>query len=62
MQMVMDKDICNFSLAEANDARKIVGKKIMSKIPELRDKILTKAKSRALGEYIWKYGVGPQVG
>ena len=26
MQMLMDKDICNFSLKDANTARKIVGK------------------------------------
>ena len=40
MKMLMDKDICGFTLAEANDARKIVGKKQMSRIPELREKVL----------------------
>ena len=62
MKMLMDKDICNFTLAEANAARKIVGKKQMSKIPELKEKVLTQAKSNVLGEYVWKYGVGPQMG
>jgi DNA polymerase-3 subunit alpha len=62
MRMLMDKDICNFSLAEANDARKIVGKKQMSRIPELKEKVLTQAKSKNLGEYVWKCGVGPQMG
>jgi DNA polymerase-3 subunit alpha len=58
----MDEKICNFSLKEANDARKIVGKKQMAKIPELKEKILTQAKSPNLGQYVWKYGVGPQMG
>ena len=62
MRMLMDEKICGFTLAEANAARKIVGKKQMSKIPALRDKVLEKASSRKLGEYIWKYGAGPQMG
>jgi DNA polymerase-3 subunit alpha len=62
MRMLMDKDICGFSLGEANAARKIVGKKQMSKIPELKAKVLSKATSKKLGEYIWKYGAGPQMG
>ena len=62
MKMLMDEDICNFNLKEANAARKVVGKKQMSKIPELREKVLTQAKSKELGEYVWKYGIGPQMG
>lgn len=62
MKMLMDKDICGFTLGEANAARKIVGKKQMSKIPELRQKVLTQAKSPILGEYVWRYGAGPQMG
>ena len=62
MTMLMDKNICGFTLAEANMARKIVGKKQMSKIPELRDKVLTQAKSPCLGNYVWKCGIGPQMG
>lgn len=62
MLMLMDKDICGFSLKEANAARKIVGKKLMSKIPELHQQILNKAKSPKLGKYIWEKGVGPQMG
>ena len=46
----------------SNTARKIVGKKQMSKIPELRDKVLNQAASPCLGNYIWKCGVGPQMG
>ena len=62
MMMLMDKDICNFTLAEANNARKIVGKKQMSKIPELKEKVLNQAKSPALGQYVWDCGIGPQMG
>lgn len=62
MMMLMDKDICGFTLAEANAARKIVGKKQMDKIPELRQKVLTQARSPQLGRYIWNNGVGPQMG
>ena len=62
MRMLMDPNICGFSLGEANAARKIVGKKQMSKIPELHQKVLDTATSSKLGQYVWKYGVGPQMG
>ena len=62
MTMLMDENICNFSLKEANAARKIVGKKQMNKIPELHQQILDTAKSSALGQYVWDCGVGPQMG
>lgn len=62
MLMLMDENICGFSLKEANAARKIVGKKQMSKIPELRQQVYDRAKSSNLGQYVWTYGVGPQMG
>ena len=62
MKMLMDEDICHFSLAEANTARKIVGKKQMSKIPELKEKVMKQASSPALGKYVWSSGIGPQMG
>ena len=62
MKMLMDVDICDFTLAEANNARKIVGKKQMSKIPELKQKVIDQAKSAAIGNYVWKCGIGPQMG
>lgn len=62
MKMLMDEKICNFTLAEANTARKIVGKKQMSKIPELKEKVLKQASSAAMGKYIWDCGIGPQMG
>jgi DNA polymerase-3 subunit alpha len=62
MQILRDPAICNFTLAEANTARKIVGKKQMNKIPELRQQVYEQATSPALGKYVWKYGLGPQMG
>ena len=62
MRMLMDEKICHFTLAEANTARKIVGKKQMSKIPGLRQQVLDQAASPCLGHYIWACGVGPQMG
>ena len=58
----MDENICHFTLGEANAARKIVGKKQMNKIPELHEKVLKQAASEKLGQYVWKCGVGPQMG
>ena len=62
MRILMDENICNFTLAEANAARKIVGKKQMSKIPGLRQKVLEQASSPNLGKYVWDCGIGPQMG
>ena len=62
MTMLMDPKICNFTLKEANAARKIVGKKQMSKIPELKEKVLNQAVSPCMGNYVWRCGIGPQMG
>ena len=62
MRMLMDENICGFSLKDANAARKIVGKKQMAKIPELHQQVLDTATSPALGKYVWECGIGPQMG
>ena len=62
MKMLMDPNICGFTLGEANNARKIVGKKQMSKIPALRQQVLDSAASPRLGQYVWRFGAGPQMG
>ena len=62
MRMLMDEKICHFTLKEANAARKIVGKKQMSKIPGLRQQIFDQASSPCMGNYVWTCGVGPQMG
>ena len=62
MKSLMDPDICGFSLKDANAARKIIGKKQMSKIPELRAQIKEQAKSDAVGKYVWDAVARPQLG
>ena len=62
MKMLMDPGICGFTLKDANAARKIVGKKQMNKIPDLKKQVLEQATSPALGKYIWSCGIGPQMG
>lgn len=62
MKTLMDPNICSFSLADANTARRIIGKKQMSKIPELRAKIAESAKSSAIGRYEWDAVARPQLG
>lgn len=62
MLALMDKDICGFELGDANAARKIVGKKQMSKIPELKEKIFAQATSPAVSKYMWDAIAKPQMG
>ncbi len=62
MKILMEPKICNFTLAEANSARKTIGKKLMSKIPELHQKVLDQAATPSLGKYVWDTAVAPQVG
>ena len=62
MRVLMDKDICNFTLKEANKARKIVSKKKMTQIPELKTQIFEKATSKNLANYIWDSVVATQLG
>ena len=61
MLVVMDEDVCGFSLAEANNLRKVIGKKMMDKIPEEHDKVISRAKSPALGKYVWEFGIKPSM-
>lgn len=63
MLLLMDKDVCDFSVVEANVARKIVGKKQMEKIPWLKNEIFSRAKcSEATIKYIWETAIGVQMG
>ena len=62
MLYLMDKNICGFSLADSNNARKIIAKKKMDQIPKLKEKVYHMAKSPALGDYIWHHGVTLQLG
>lgn len=62
MRILMDENVCGFSLAEANDARKICAKKQMDRIEELHKKVLDKSKSEKLGSYVWETAIKPQMG
>ena len=62
MRAVMDKDICGFSLKESNDARRVISKKKMDKIPELKEKIFARASSPAVAQYVWDYIASTQLG
>lgn len=62
MKTVMDKDICNFSLKDANAARKIISKKKMKEIPSLREKVFSTCKSQNLANYVWDFIVAPGLG
>ena len=63
MLILMDTDICGFSETEANWARKVVGKKIMSDIPKLRAMVFEKAVcSNETINYIWNTAISVQLG
>ena len=62
MKSLMDSDLCDFTLKEANRARKVISKKKLSEIPELKEKVFEKAKSSAIANYLWDYIVSPSLG
>lgn len=62
MLMMMDERLFGFDLKYTNFARKVIGKKLMDKIPELHQTILKKAKSPALGKYIWEVLFSQEMG
>lgn len=66
MFTLMDKDICNFSFIEANKARKTIGKKLMSEIPNLKRMIYEYGRKQETSEkllnYLWEVLVEPQLG
>ena len=60
MQILMD--VAGFSLGEANSARKVVAKKQMSKIPDLRNQVYQKINNQVAADYVWEVAVAPQLG
>lgn len=62
MLMMMDERLFGFDLDTTNFARKVIGKKMMDKIPSLHKQILEKAKSPALGKYIYDVLFSSQLG
>jgi DNA polymerase-3 subunit alpha len=61
MEVCMDKNIAHFTLGEANNARKIVGKKKIELVPQLREKFISACPSERLGKYVWKTTMQPQM-
>ena len=60
MQILME--VANFTLGEANSARKVVAKKQMSKIPELKTQVYEKVNNPTIADYLWEVAVAPQLG
>ena len=60
MEILMD--IAHFTLGEANAARKVVAKKQMSKIPDLKRQVYDKLNDANVATYIWETAVAPQLG
>ena len=60
MELLMD--VAGFTLGEANAARKIVGKKQMNKIPELREKVYGSFDDIKVANYFWENAIAPQLG
>ena len=60
MEILMD--VVGFTLGEANNARKIVAKKQMAKIPELRKQVYDKMQNNVIADYVWEIAVRPQLG
>ena len=60
MEILMD--VAHFSLKEANGARKIVGKKLMDKIPDLKKSVYEKMNNDIAANYVWEVAVAPQLG
>jgi DNA polymerase III alpha subunit len=57
MEILME--VANFTLGEANAARKVVAKKQMSKIPELKKQVYDKVNNDTAADYIWEVAVAP---
>lgn len=61
MLMVMDPNISNFTLSESNDTRKVLAKKQIKRIPEIKEKFISQCPSEKLGEYAWETMMRPQM-
>lgn len=63
MLLLLDERICGFSVAEVNDARRVVGKKIMKDIPRIKEMVFSKGDaSDNLRRYIWDTQIATQMG
>lgn len=76
MQILMDPEVCNFTLGEANSARKAIAKKISAKLIQLKKDFYEKGDNAKENiavtdpvpnrekflDYVWKYCIEPQLG
>ena len=65
MQILMDPEVCDFTLGEANAARKAIAKKVAAKLIQLKKDFEEKGARVARQEflnYVWKYCIEPQLG
>lgn len=66
MRILMDPQISNFTLRESNNARKILAKKLIHKVEELKQQYYQKATDagtrKVMADYCWKYLLEPQLG
>lgn len=61
MLLCMEPKLGNFSLKDANAARKICAKKQINKIPELKEKFINACPRPQVGEYVWRTAIEPQM-
>lgn len=61
MLLCMEPKLAHFTLAEANNARKVCAKKQLNKIPELKNKFVSQCSNKHLGEYVWFSAIEPQM-
>lgn len=57
MELLME--VAHFTLGEANSARKVVAKKLMSKIPELEKKVFSQFEDPKAAQYFWSCVIRP---
>ena len=54
-----DKGVCGWDFSRCNDARRVISKKKMDKLPILKQEIIAEAATPELGKYYWDHVVLP---
>ena len=62
MEILMDEDIAGFTLGRANAARKIVAKKKMDQIPDLKAEVYEHIPNKETADYVWEIAIAPSLG
>jgi len=63
MQLLMDPQVANFTLKEADHARKIIAKKKLAEITQLKDDFYNAGVARKeFSDYVWTNCIEPQLG